>query len=304
MATVPDVSFNDKEVKVVVVRDDGREFRIDGDWRIPNDGLENWANLPYTVNATEIPNYDGAIVTSRRVNSVDRTVTAVCHGHSDPAAARAEAIAFFNPKHSFKVYMTYMGRTRWCDCEQIGFMASEYNVYQYPQITWTVLCPNPYLQSVNDFGRDVAEVRGRFGFPWVSFIPNRHTNDWAVVGNRVFSQVVDLVNDADVPCGLRVYVTATGDVRNPVVYLGDGFVRVNVAMQQNDVLTIDTVARPPRVTYKHGTATSNVMHKVDRRSRILSLSLPVGTSQFSYDAEDGEQNMSVVLRFNKQYLGV
>lgn len=147
-------------------------------------------------------------------------------------------------------------------------------------------------------------MQGYFGFPWVSFIPNRYTNDWAVVGNRVFSQVVDLVNDADVPCGLRVYVTATGDVRNPVVYIGDEFVRVNVAMQQNDVLTIDTVARPPRVTYKHGTATSNVMHKVDRRSRILSLSLPVGTSQFSYDAEEGEQNMSVVLRFNKQYLGV
>lgn len=304
MPNVTDVSFNDKEVKAVVVRDDGREFRIDGKWRIPNDGLENCANLAYSVNSVEIPNYDGAIVTSKRVNSVERTVQATCHRSDNAAADRAEAIAFFNPKHTFKLYMTYMGRTYWCEGEQIGFMASEYNVYQYPSITWTVLCPNPYWQSVNDFGKDVAEVQGRFGFPWVSFIPNQYTNDWAVVGNRVFSKVVDLNNDGDVPCGMVVTVKATGYVKNPVVYIGNGFVRVLTEMRQNDVVTIDTVKRPPTVTLTRGGVTQNIIHKVDRKSRILDIALPVGHSQFQYDAETGEQDMSVVLRFHKQYLGV
>ena len=38
------------DVYARIVRSDGQEMTLgSGDWRIPKDGLENWANLAYSV---------------------------------------------------------------------------------------------------------------------------------------------------------------------------------------------------------------------------------------------------------------
>lgn len=293
------------DVKALIVRSDGQKMTLgDGDWRIPKDGLENWANLPYSVFSAEIPSYDGAIVTGKRVSSVDRTITAECCG-SEPDAMRAAAIRFFNPKYTFEVHLTYRGRTRWCSGEQIGFKASEGNMYQKPSITWTILCANPYLQSENDFGKDIAEVVGRFGFPWVSFLPEEYgsvkgTNDYSITSVHSFARSVEVKNDGDVPSGLRVYIRATGDVLNPSFRLGEGWVRVLTQMHYGDEITLDATSRPP-VVLLNG---ENAMNLVDRQSSILNIRIDVGDTTLEYDADDGYQNLSVSVFWNKQYLGV
>lgn len=293
------------DVKARIVRSDGQEMTLgDGDWRILNDGLENWANLPYTVSSAEIPSADGAIVTSKRVSSVDRTIIAECKG-KDPDALRARAIRFFNPKYSYEVHMTYRGRTRWCSGEQIGFMASEGNMYKRPTITWTILCVNPYLQSESDFGKDIAEVVPMFAFPWYSALPPQDgskplTNEGAVVSVHTFSKSVDVTNDGDVPSGMRIVIKATDDVKNPSIRLGEGYVRILADMRQGDVIRLDVTSRPPSVTFNG----ENAMHLVDRESSILNLRIDVGTTTLEYDADDGYQNLSVSVYWNKQYLGV
>lgn len=293
------------DVRARIVRSDGQEFIIgDGDWRIPNDGLQNWANLPYNVYSAEIPASDGAIVTSKRVSSIDRTITAICNS-KDAERLRARAIKFFNPKYSYEVHMTYMGRTRWCSGEQIGFMASEGNIYRKPSITWTILCSNPYLQSEGDFGKDIAEVQGMFAFPWVSFLPVEFgsvagTNEYAVASVHTFSQSIDVTNDGDVASGMRIVIRATGEVTNPSIRLGDGYVRILTKMHQGDVIRLDVVSRPPIVTFNG----ENAMHLIDRESSILNLRIEVGDTTLEYDADDGYQNMSVSVYWNKQYLGV
>lgn len=293
------------DVKARIVRSDGQEMTIgDGEWRIPKDGLENWSNLPYNVFSAEIPSYDGAIVTGKRVNSVDRTIKAECCG-SDPDSSRARAIWFFNPKYSYEVHMTYRGRTRWCSGEQIGFQASEGNMYRKPTITWTILCPNPYMQSEDNFGKDIAEIAGRFGFPWVSFLPQEYgsvagTNKYAVFSVHEFSQSVDVTNDGDVPSGLRVVIRAKGKVVNPSIRLGEGHVRLIATMQQGDEVVLNAVSRPPTVTYNG----QNAMNLVDRNSSILNMRIDVGETTLEYDADDGYQSMSVSVFWNKQYLGV
>lgn len=293
------------DVKARIVRSDGQEMTIgDGDWRILNDGLENWANLPYNVYSSEIPSADGAIVNFNRVASVDRTIIAEAKG-DDPDALRARAIWFFNPKYSYEVHMTYRGRTRWCKGEQIGFKASEGNMYRRPTITWTIFCANPYMQSEGDFGKDIAEIAGRFGFPWVSFLPKEYgsvegTNDYAVVAVHEFSQNVEVDNDGDVPSGMRIIIRSSGEVRNPSIRLGEGYVRLITQMHQNDVVVLDVTSRPPIVELNG----ENAMHLVDRNSSILNLRIEVGETTLEYDADDGYQHMSVSVFWNKQYLGV
>lgn len=293
------------DVKARIVRSDGQEMTIgDGDWRIPSDGLENWANLNYSVSSVELPSYDGALVTSERVSSVDRSIHAICCG-KEPEKLRERAIRFFNPKYTFEVHMTYMGRTRWCTGHQLGFKASEGNIYKKPEIDWTILCPNPYLLSEGDFGRDIAEIVPMFGFPFASYLP---PEDGSIDGFPVgfawsmyeFAQEVDISNDGDVPSGMRVIIRADGDVKNPLVRIGEGYVRVITSMQQGDEIVMDASSRPPKITMNG----ENAMQKLDRNSSILDMMIDVGNTTIERDADDGYQNMSVTVFFNKQYLGV
>lgn len=293
------------DVKAKVVRSDGQEMTFgNDDWRIPNDGLENWANLPYNVSSVEIPSYDGALVTSKRVSSTDRTITAICTS-KDPEAQRARVIAFFNPEYTYEIHMTYMGRTRWCQGELTGCKVSEYNIHRPPSVTFTILCPNPFLLSEGDFGKDIAAIVGNFGFPFMSFLPVSKgsvpgTNVGFIASHHMFSRQVDISNDGDVPSGMRVIIRAKGEVVNPLVRIGDGYVRMLITMHEGDVVTLDASSRPPLVTYNG----ANAMHKVDRKSSILNMMIAVGNTTIEYDADDGEQSMSVSVFFNKQYLGV
>lgn len=292
------------DVTARIVRSDGEEMTLgDGDWRILNEGLENWANLPYNVYSAEIPSLDGAVVTSKRVSSVDRTIIAECKG-DDPDFLRALAIQFFNPRYTYEVHMTYRGRTRWCSGEQIGFAASEGNIYRRPQITWTILCPNPYMQSESNFGKDIAEVAPMFAFPWYSAIypdsRKKYTNTGAVYSVHTFAKSIDVKNDGDVPSGMRIIIRATDSVKNPSIRLGDGYVRLIRTLQQGDIVELDVTSRPPIVTLNG----QNAMHLIDRQSSILNLRIDVGTTTLEYDADDGYQNLSVSVYWNKQYLGI
>lgn len=298
--------MSDKLVKARVVRDDGVEMTFGvGDWRIPNDGLENWSTLPLNVSSIEIPSYDGAIVTSSRVNSQDRSITAMARAKGRNEKLRAQAMSFFLPKREYEVHLTYMGRTRWTKGTLIGFKASEGNVYKPAEVTFTILCPNPYLQSEGNFGKDIAETAPRFGFPFMSFLP---VEDGSIPGFNVgfiaskyeFSQNVELSNDGDVASGINAVIRAMGTVVNPRLDVGNGYIRILTTMQQGDELNLDATTRPPIVELNG----ANAMHLVDRKSSILNMMVEVGDTTIRYDADDGYQNMSVAVFFNKQYTGV
>lgn len=292
------------DVKVRFVRSDGQSFTVgDGTWRIPNDGLENWANLPYQVSSVEIPSYDGALVTSKRVNSIDRSVTAVLAKPSDNEEMRALAVSFFNPKHSYDAYITYMGRTRWCHGELAGFKASNGNIYEAVQLDITLLCPNPYLQSVDNFGKDIAEIKPMFAFPYGYIKPQGEPDGITtgfVTGIRSFSKQVNIRSDGDVPSGLKATITCEGAVKNPMLKAGEGFVRFLTTLKKGDVAVIDTTTRPPKVELNG----SNAMQLLDIESSILDMVIGVGVTTVEYDAESGERDMHVLIEYNKQYLGI
>lgn len=293
------------DVKARFVRSDGQEMTLgDGTWRIPNDGLENWANLSYQVSSVEIPSSDGALVTSKRVNSVDRSVTAVLSKPSENEEMRASAISFFNPKYSYDVYMTYMGRTRWCNGELIGFKASEGNIYEGVRLDITILCPNPFLQSVDDFGKDIAEVQPMFMFPFTSFLPPEEGEaDYPVgfvVGQMEFAKQVEIRNDGDVPSGMIVEITCEGQVKNPSITVGNAKVRLDVTLNAGDKVVLDASGKPPKITLNG----DNALQLLTKDSNILDMVISVGETVIEYEADDGEGYMHVIVRYNKQYLGI
>lgn len=292
-------------VKARIVRSDGQEFTLgENGWRIPNDGLENWAQLSPKVQYSEIPSLDGAIVKSKRVNSQDRSIRAVYMGKNQEAA-RAQAIAFFNPKYTYEVHMTYMGRTRWCTGEQIGFKASEGNVYQPASLDWTILCPNPYLIGEDIFGKDISQARGMFGFPWVSLLSVEDGslpggNVGAVVSVRDYSSAVTVDSGGDVPGGVRVIITPRETLKNPKVTVNKGWVRILGTYAPGNTIEINTISHPPKVLLNG----KNALNKADKKSQITSMVLSTGESTITFDADEGKETAGVLIYYNKQYLGV
>ena len=65
----------DKEVKIRIVRSDNKEFNIDGnDWKITK--LEGFGEFENDINIVDKAVGDGGIITSSRIGTKDRTITA------------------------------------------------------------------------------------------------------------------------------------------------------------------------------------------------------------------------------------
>lgn len=298
-------------VTLHIVRDDGEEFFIDNErWMIPNDGLEGWAELEHSVSSQESATYDGGIITNQRVGITDRSVTAELRDWRDNAAGRAEAISFFRPKHSYAAHLTYQGRTRWAQGVQYAFKCDAGNIYQPCSISWTILCQMPYLQSESDFGRDIAAIEPKFGFPFTSAI-DRVGSDSKLAhqqgfytGKYTFGDTVVIDNDGDADAWPRVSIKASGTVVNPRIRVAnqgsEGFVMVNVTMTDGDELTLDFESRPPKVLLNGQNAT----WAVDRDSSFSAMRFEPGVSELSYSADEGDNLMSVSLYYYKRYAGI
>ena len=280
------------EVLVKFVRDDGREFFLNDDnWKIPSNGLDGFGNFSNNITIVDNGVGDGGMFSSRRVPQKDRTISAKSRNIHLAEILRAEATSFFRPKNTYKVYLTYMGRTRWAEGVVERFNISTSNIHQYMTLTVTLLFADPYLKSYEDFGQNIASVVGMAGFPYLCTVQGSPT------GVFRYATMVNISNDGDVEAYCKVVFKSKGAVLNPKLIINGHYVRVIDQMQDGDVIVMDFVASPPTVT-KNGV---NFIGKCDRTSEFDKMALVVGDSTLQYDADNGTNVLSVSVYFNKLY---
>ena len=109
-----------------------------------------------------------------------------------------------------------------------------------------------------------------------------------------------LINSGDKETGIEIIVTASrGKTDNIKLILNnEKYIKVNVTLNQWDVLKINTKARQKSVTLNG----KNIINKIDRNSTFFSLR--IGKNILSYECDNGSTNVDIdVPPFNK-YLGV
>lgn len=298
----------DNRVTVEVRRSDGQTFRVGSGtgWKIPNDGLKDWNVMEHEVSTAANVLTDGSSLVSKRLGEKDRTLRAV-YCDVDADNERARAIAFFNPKFAFEAYVSYRGRTRWCGGEQIGFKVTTENVYAKPEITWTLLCLDPYLKDPDGNESAFGDSVPMFGFPFVSHyrepLPDGTKQPAGFMASKLIYDGKNTVwNSGDVDTLYTVRVEAKGTLKNPTITKDGRHVRMLLTLYEGDVLLIDFNAAPPSVT-KNG---QNVIHYASRDSAFTKMQMQVGKNVFSFTV-DNEENRSlakVQVLFHKKYLGV
>lgn len=235
------------------------------------------------------------------------------HSRNNPEN-RAAVIKFFNPKYTGKALITNMGISRNIEYELEGWtFAEQNNLDARLGIVADLVCLDPYMLNVDNFGKNMAHYTAQFHFPWHS-LAKRATNKsqypvqarglllgGMITGYRTLRKEVVLVNDGDVSTGVQIqFVAKRGSVKNPKItnVMTGQFMRVVCDMVVGDILLIDTNPRH-QVIELNG---ANYYHHIDRRSEPFELD--VGDNYLEYDADENYTNLDVNLYYRPKYLGV
>lgn len=281
-----------KPTLVRCVRSDAKEFTIGlSDWKITK--LEGVDSPNFSLFTDKNAIGDGALLSGKRVDDRDVYVEAKSRFPHKNEELRTRALAFFNPKYTYRLHVTYQGITRWISGELEGFSIPSGNVYQNMIMKVRFYCADPYFRSEDNFGNDIASETKMFGFPFIQTAKIK-----TVASAYNFAKLVQISNDGDVGTYCTARVKFNGDATNPKIVKDDYFVRVIDSFVAGDILEIDFSNATIR---KNG---ENIIQKIDRQSTFTSMNLDVGTSQIGFAADTGDANMSVTIYYNKLYLGV
>lgn len=282
-------------VLVKFIRDDGKEFVIDGDtWKIPEDGLDGFDFLDNDISTENNAQTDGSYKTGSRIPEKDRTVKFELMDSKLNDSMRQIVRSFFNVKRTFKCFLTYGGVTRWCEGEIYSLSNPTKNIYDRLEVSVTLLCPIPFMYSDDDFAENIAGI-----IPMLEFDLDI-TEEGVEFDTFAFAQEVEIDNDGDFDTFCKAVMVAHGEVTNPILKKDDKYIKLLDTLQADDVVEIDLVSMPPKVK-KNG---ENIVRLVDRTSSFTDMKFDVGLNTIGYDADNGSNLLDVTIYFNKRYAGV
>lgn len=283
-----------------------REFGITAITGLESSDLE----LNFADNAL----VDGSTTDGKRIKRRPVHIEATLRNEQNNERNRQRIIKFFNPKYSGKMTVNYSGTQRYIAYELEGwnFVATN-TVHGQLSIVADLICPDPFMLNLDNFGKNMAHYTAQFHFPWHS-LPARAMNKLncppearglmlggIITGYRTLHKEAVLANDGDVPTSIQIqFVAARGTVKNPkITNVKTGqFMRVHCDMVPGDVLLIDTDPRH-QVIELNGV---NYYHHIDRKSEPFELA--VGNNYLEYDVDENYTNLDVNLFYRPKYLGV
>lgn len=271
-------------------------------------GIEGLEASELEVSTTDNALVDGTHVDGRRILKRPIHIEASFRdggGSQD----RQALIRFFNPRYTGLLVISNSGTSRKISYELEGWSFVKTSVHGRLSLVIDLMCPSPFFEDMDDFGRNLAEITKQLAFPWRVLAKRAAVPDpfkglalqGQITGYRRLSRQVSLANDGDVPTPLRIqFIAKRGVVKDPkIAMVGmDKYIRVVLEMAQGDVLLVDTSDRH-QVIELNG---ENVYHRIDRLSEPFKLD--PGGNVLEYDADEGYMNLDVRLYYTPLYLGV
>lgn len=272
--------------------------------------IEGLEGSELEISITDNALVDGSTVDGKRIKKRPIHIEATLRDDKNNEINRQRIIKFFNSKYSGKMTIDYSGTKRNIEYELEGWnFVAKNSVYNQLSIVVDLICPDPFMKNIDNFGRNMAEISKHIAFPWrvvkEKVVVQEPYKGLAlpgqITGYRTLKKEVHLPNDGDVPASLQIhFIAERGPVTNPkIILVGTGkFIRVKVEMQKGDTLLIDTNNRH-QVIELNGV---NIYNKIDRLSEPFELE--IGSNYLEYDADENYTNLDVKLYYTPLYLGV
>lgn len=235
------------------------------------------------INVTEVTTTDGGIYNSARIDSRNIVITAIYLPGPTIEDARHIMYKYFPIKK--KVELIIETDTRKLRTE--GYVESNnvkvFTKQEYSQIS--ILCPDPYLYSVEDGGFDNIEFSGieaNFEFPFYS--------DENVDPEELIEfSTIEVANDkvlhytGDIEIGAKIVIRAynnlqdiviTNETNNQVMTISSSRVAdiTGEAFRGGDILTINTNKGKKSIILERASRKYNILNALNRNSKWITIS--------------------------------
>lgn len=161
-----------------------------------------------------------------------------------------------------------------------------------------LLAHDPYFTDTTETRVNVATWRNLLRFP-ISF-----TKEKQAFGYKEPSLIVNLKNNGDVECGMKIEFVAKGAVKNPslINVNTQEYIKLNHTMVAGEKIVITTSYGSKKVISEVNNSINNVMNYLDIDSTFLQLD--TGDNLLRYDAEENLNHLEVNIVYSQRYLGV
>lgn len=280
------------KITVKFLRSDGRSMIID-DITMLLMSAEGLDSPTVEVFSEKLAIGDGDLITGTRVGSREIEFKAKVKYASLNDTLRRAWTSFFTVRHTYDVYVTRTSPARYApECQLDSFKIPTENCGEPIEINVTLICPGGYWLSVDSFGKNIAGVEARAGWPWIA-----QSGYGRIYGIYSYAGTVYIDNDGDADAYCQAVFVAQGDVTNPKLISGDGYVRVLTSMAEGDVLIID--GKSKSVTLNG----VNAATLLDKGSSFDGIVFGIGTNTIAFTADVGSNVVAVNVYYNKRYMG-
>lgn len=256
------------------------------------DGIDGLNNTIYTSKSM---NQDGETYVGSTLESRNIVIGGSIRG--DKEDNRAKLLSILNPKLDGEIIYknSNMEKSIKCKIEKAPVISKE----RLPNFSVSFICPDPYWTDVEELKEEVALWKGDFSFELE--IPQ---DTGIEMGHREPSLIVNVLNEGDVECGMRIEFKALATLNNPSILNVNtqDFIKINKTMEAGEVITVTTGFGNKKVKNTLNGVTTNAFNYIDFQSTFLQLD--VGDNLFRYNADENIDNLEVSIYYIPQYLGV
>jgi hypothetical protein len=259
--------------------------------------LNGTGDVSNSVVTFKAPDQDGAFYVTSSLEMMTLTLEGyiISATVEDTYQYRRELLHVFTPKQ--RGTLVYRGRQVETLVEEVEFIPSK--VRTAPAFFISLLCPTPYWSSLTDRVSESAYWLPAFQFPL------EITPAGIALGEKRLTNLVTVVNEGDVPCGMEIVFIAREAAETPTLAnVATGtYLRVNHAMAVDDEIHILTHYTHKSVTLVSGGVTTDLFAALDPDSVFMQLQ--PGNNQFRYSSAAGEvSDLDVIVRYRPLWLGV
>ncbi len=167
----------------------------------------------------------------------------------------------------------------------------------------TGIAADPLFRDTKETLRTGAVVHGMFHFPlMIDAMDSGYPT--IMFGYKEPSLLISVYNKGDVVTGFKIIFKAKGTVVNPMLLdvNTQQFIKINKTLVDEEEVIISTVTGKKRITGVLNGEESNYYKYKDLMSSWLELR--IGDNVYSFDADEGIDNLEVYIYYSNKYLEV
>lgn len=249
-----------------------------------------------TINTTSTAGYDGARYISSQMPM--RNILMLLRVNS--AEAKKLIYNTFRVKQHGTLFYTSADREVKIDCivESVTTTTVSENYDVTGRVQVSLLCPQPYFQSLDIMSASIASMVKNWSFPWA--IPE----NGMMLSYPSNSLITTINNPSDVDVGMTIVFYASSNVVNPSifnVYTGETM-KLNYTMQAGDIITVKTHIGEKTITLTRNGVDSNIFNCRDKNSTFMMLHQ--GDNVMRYNADSNLDALEITIYYSELYAGV